>query len=413
MITTIKDLVDICTSELQIREYREEYAANICSHWDSLIQWMDQNHYSEFTEDIGLLYCDETVGTHLTGKELPGKSKLALRAIYMLISYQKDGEFSFRSPSVEKRFEGVHGELMESYIHYMENSLHLSYKTIDNKKLYLHMFCVYLNAFGIDLKDINLNTFTEFYDYHHFSESGKHNCIHTLRGYFHFLYEFEKTEFDYAVYVLSDNYKRHKILPTTYTAEEIKRIIESVERTSAIGKRDYLVLLLAAEYGFRAGDIIKLRFENIDWDKNVISIIQDKTGVPVNYPLIASVGNAIIDYVKNGRPETSEAVIIVSHQHSDKGTSLSSPTVHSIVSKYIRKAGIKDWQNKKHGPHSLRHSVATNMLGQNVSLPIISAVLGHQNTESTKVYISLDEQKLKKCALSIPPVTSHYYSGTL
>ena len=46
MITTIKDLVDICTSELQIREYREEYAANICSHWDSLIQWMDQNHYS-------------------------------------------------------------------------------------------------------------------------------------------------------------------------------------------------------------------------------------------------------------------------------------------------------------------------------------------------------------------------------
>lgn len=62
MITTIKDLVDICTSELQIREYREEYAANICSHWDSLIQWMDQNHYSEFTEDIGLLYCDETVG---------------------------------------------------------------------------------------------------------------------------------------------------------------------------------------------------------------------------------------------------------------------------------------------------------------------------------------------------------------
>ena len=129
---------------------------------------------------------------------------------------------------------------MEGYIRYMENILHLSYKTIDNKKLYLHMFCVYLNVFRIDLKDINLNTITGFYDYHHFSESEKHNCIHTLRGYFHFLYEFEKTEFDYAVYVLSDNYKRHKILPTTYTAEEIKRMKWYCVRTKPKEKPEFV-----------------------------------------------------------------------------------------------------------------------------------------------------------------------------
>lgn len=413
MITTIKDLVDICTSELQIREYRDEYAADICAQWDSLMKWMNHKQYSDFNENIGLQYCDETVGTHLTGKELPYRSKLILRAIHMLISYQKDGEFSFRTPSVERRFEGSHGELMESYIRYMESVLHLSYKTVDNKKLYLHKFCVYLNSAGIDLKDFNLDTITTFYDYYRFSESEKHNCIHALRGYFHFLYAYEKTEFDYAIFVLGDNYKRHRKLPTTYTEEEIKRIIESVERTSAIGKRDYLVILLAAEYGLRTGDIIKLRFENIDWDKNVISITQDKTGVPANYPLLVSVGNAIIDYVKNGRPETRETVIIVSHMQSDKGAPLSGPTIHSIVSKYMKRAEIKDWQNKKHGPHSLRHSTATNMLAQNVSLPTISAVLGHQNTETTKIYISLDEQKLKKCALSIPPVTSLHFRGEL
>jgi len=258
-----------------------------------------------------------------------------------------------------------------------------------------------------------LETIKDFYQYYHLSESEIHNCIHCLRGFFHFLYDFEKTEFDYSVFVLGDNYKRHRKLPTTYTEEEIRRIILTVNRHSAVGKRDYLILLLAIEYGWRSGDITAFKFENIDWDNNVIRIIQNKTGEPVDFPLLSTVGNAIIDYVKNGRPQSNYSNVILSAMHGKKGKPLSSPTIHSIVSRYMKEANIENWKCKKHGPHSLRHSMATNMLGDNISLPTISAVLGHATTESTKVYVSLDEKKLKMCSLNIPTITSVHYRGAL
>jgi len=143
----------------------------------------------------------------------------------------------------------------------------------------------------------------------------------------------------------------------------------------------------------------------------VISFNQHKTDVPVNYPLIASIGNAIIDYLENGRPVTNAQEIIVSHESANKGKMLNRGTVHSIVSKYMRKANISHWKNKKHGAHALRHSLATNLLKKNVSMPLISTVLGHQTTESTKVYLSVDFKQLRQCALPIPPVKSAYYLG--
>jgi len=78
----------------------------------------------------------------------------------------------------------------------------------------------------------------------------------------------------------------------------------------------------------------------------------------------------------------------------------------------MRLANIKNWKHKKHGPHSLRHSLATNMLKKNISMPVISTVLGHQNTESTKIYLSVDTDKLRQCPLPIPALhTKHYRIG--
>ena len=102
--------------------------------------------------------------------------------------------------------------------------------------------------------------------------------------------------------------------------------------------------------------------------------------------------------------------IIVSHLGANLGTPLASPTIHSIVTKYLRRADIAGWTRKKHGPHAMRHSLATNLLGKNVALPIISAVMGHQRTETTSVYISVDYDKLKACALPMPPLRSALYS---
>ena len=239
--------------------------------------------------------------------------------------------------------------------------------------------------------------------------SMKHNVGGVVRQFLRYEYETGTTDRDCSIFCPRDNYKKNCKLPTTYTEEEIKAVVNAVERGSAIGKRDYLIILLSAEFGLRSSDITNLTFDNIDWDNNNIILDQHKTGETNVYPLLANVGNAIIDYLKNGRPVCDTPQIIVSHNRTTLGQPLTSPTMHSIVTKYMKAAEIKDWKKKRHGTHALRHSLASNMLARNVSMPIISTVIGHQSTETTKIYLSIDYDSLKKCALPMPPLHSPFY----
>ena len=143
------------------------------------------------------------------------------------------------------------------------------------------------------------------------------------------------------------NYK--KAIPYGYTEEEISKTLATVDRSSAIGKRDYLILLLAAEYGWRTGDIVNFKFSQIDWDNNTITFEQHKTDIPVEFPLLSSVGNAIIDYLQHGRPKSDAPEIIVSAENGKNGTPLKPSTVHSIVSRYLREADIPPrWLPRAH-----------------------------------------------------------------
>ena len=404
----IRKLVNLCEQELTSREYTFNRHRIISTTWKDLIQWMEQREYDTFDEGIGFQYCDETLGSHdLSG--IQKKDQLRLRAIRMLISYQKEGDFEFRTPSVLHIFSGQSGQLMEAYLDHLRETVHLTESTISNKRHYLYAFNNYLEEHEIALNDLNMDKIADFYSCQEYSLASRHNCNSTLRLFLRYAYDVGMTNQDGSIHILPDSYKNQRKLPTTYQEEEIRRILEAVDRASATGKRDYVILLLASEYGWRSSDIVNFSFEQIDWDRNTISLSQHKTGSSAVYPLLSSFGNAVIDYLKHGRPETEAPEIIVSCETAKRGKKLSTPTVHSIVTKYMRRANISHWQQKKHGPHSLRHSLATNMLKKNVSIPIISTVLGHQNTESTKVYLSVDFNRLKQCALPIPDLKTAFY----
>lgn len=409
MVTDFKTLISLCEDELNSREYAAIYHGRIKDEWGNLANWMELHNYMDFYESVGFQYCDETLGTHIFVDRLTHRERIQLRAVRMLTSYQKDGDFEFRTPRVEKNFYGNTGEEMHLYLSYLRNVQHLSENTISNKRQYLYEFFCYLEQHSLTLDNLSIEVMEDFFNIMGYSLASRHNCGSTLRIYFRYAHDNGISRKDNSVFVLKDNYNHHSKIPTTYSEEEIRRIIESVERSSSIGKRDYLILLLAAEYGWRAGDIVNFRFSQIDWDKNVIRFNQHKTDIPVEYPLLSSIGNAIIDYLKNGRPATDSDEIIVSGESAKKGQKLSTPTMHSIVMKYMNKADIKDWKNKKHGPHSLRHSLATNMLKKNVSMSIISTILGHQSTETTKVYLKVDVEKLQQCPLSMPEINSKHY----
>ncbi|MBR1909557.1 MAG: tyrosine-type recombinase/integrase, partial [Lachnospiraceae bacterium] len=380
------------------------------SLWEKLRYWMEQQGHTEFSEEVGNQYLETMYGTHLLPVKSPVQIREGFRAVRMLISYQKSGEFEFRSPSIEYTFEGNIGVLALDYLDFCRSELGNAQKTLENKRLYLHDFSKYMDDEGLTFADLSVDAIEAFFGFKKYSLASRHNCANMIRHFLQHVYDAGKSDKDCSVYVLKDNYRKNSKLPTTYEEQEIRDMIGSVERASSIGKRDYLVLLLATEYGWRAKDITKFSFDQIDWDKNVIRFEQHKTDVPVEFPLLSSVGNAIIDYLKHGRPVTDAQEVIVSHLGSNRGESLSSPTIHSIVTKYLRRAGVKNWSKKKHGPHAMRHSLATNLLKKNVALPIISTVMGHQRTETTNVYISVDYDKLKACALPMPPLCSSLYS---
>ncbi len=190
---------------------------------------------------------------------------------------------------------------------------------------------------------------------------------------------------------------RQQKLPNIFTVEEINRILDSVDRNNPIGKRNYAIILIAAKTGLRSSDIRSLKFQDIDWDNKTINITQVKTKRSLSLPLLDDVGWAIIEYLKNGRPETDCNNIFVSHSYPYGELT----TVCNIVPRQMRKAGIESPANKRIGMHSFRHSLATRMLEDDIPLTIVSQTLGHADTTSTEIYLRISIKQLAKCGLEV------------
>lgn len=155
---------------------------------------------------------------------------------------------------------------------------------------------------------------------------------------------------------------------------------------------------MVSKLGLRISDVRQLQFENIDWKNKRISILQQKTGIPLELPLLEDVGWAIIDYLQHGRPETDCPCIFVRHlaPFDAMGGSM-----QRLVSKLVSKAGIHVSADKPIGMHSFRHSIATSMLKNGAELTDIAQTIGHATPESTQVYVSLNTEMLRQCALEV------------
>ena len=168
-----------------------------------------------------------------------------------------------------------------------------------------------------------------------------------------------------------------------------------------VGKRDYAILTLAARLGLRVGEIRELRFDHIKWDTSRIEFIQPKTQKPVTVPLLQEVGWAIIDYIRYGRPTVSESKTIFIRHNAPYDKFGDNDNLHYLIAKYIRKAGISIPFGKRHGMHSLRHSLASNLLVHNTPIQFISEAITHARTETTNIYLKIDTEHLKECALEV------------
>lgn len=218
-----------------------------------------------------------------------------------------------------------------------------------------------------------------------------------LRTFLRFLYQagFHPDDLSGQVPRLrSGHYER---LPSVWPVDAVSRLLAAVDRGNPTGKRDYAILLLAARLGMRVGDIRALALSALHWDTNTIEWVQHKTGRAMRLPLLEDVGWAIIDYLQHGRPATSASEVFVRHVAPFEPFGLHA-NLHNLVTTYTRRAGIPVPRGT-HGMHALRHSLATALLEDHTPLPVIAEILGHVSTHSTQVYLHVDREALRRCAL--------------
>jgi len=194
-------------------------------------------------------------------------------------------------------------------------------------------------------------------------------------------------------------------IPSVWDQELLVRLLRAVDRSSAKGKRDYAILLLACRLGLRAGDIRTLKLDNLRWAESTIEITQAKTGAPLTQPLTSEVGEALIDYLQSGRPQTThrEVFLKVNPPFEPFGDN---DSLHHIVKYWRQLAGITFRSPQRRGLHSLRHTLATRLLEKSTPLPTIAEILGHTSLESTRIYAKANVEALRGVALD-PEEVNH------
>ena len=200
----------------------------------------------------------------------------------------------------------------------------------------------------------------------------------------------------------SDDFPRFKNtrgqrLPDRFTEEEIGKILEAIDRNHPLGKRDYAIVLTAVRLGLRNGDVLSLKFSSFNWTKKELRLVQEKTGVPLTLPLPDDVGWAIIDYIRNARPDSDSDSVFISFNPPYRELTKYS----NYVVKYLRKAGIYSEEHRRVGMHTLRRSLATSMLENGVPVTVIAQTLGHGDLHTVGSYIRISMKLLKQCAMEV------------
>jgi integrase/recombinase XerD len=197
---------------------------------------------------------------------------------------------------------------------------------------------------------------------------------------------------------------RHESDPHLWTVDEIRRVLAVIDRQSACGKRDYAMILTTARLGLRISDLRQLELGDLDWRSKTITIVQEKTGRPLSLPLLDDVGWAVIDYVRDGRPETACRKVFVKHRHPFDAFGCAS-SIASRLSRHADRAGIVFAPGEVCGMHSLRGALAVAMIANATPIPVVSAVLGHASSDTTQAYyLRFDVERLRCCALDVEDV---------
>jgi site-specific recombinase XerD len=190
----------------------------------------------------------------------------------------------------------------------------------------------------------------------------------------------------------------HASLPGHLSAEEIARLLAVSSDGSAIGKRNYAILILLSRLGIRALEVARLRLDDINWPEGSVQIRAGKSHRERLLPLPEDVGQALLDYLRHGRPTTRYRELFLEHAAPYQPLRTASAITH-LVQRLLKKAGI---ERRSSGAHLFRHTAASQLVNRGASFKEIADILGHRSLQTTGIYAKLDLEALSRVALPWP-----------
>nr|WP_205791646.1 tyrosine-type recombinase/integrase [Allomuricauda oceani] len=293
-------LIKECADHLRKEGYSEPRIKDYHRLWrDGIREYMHRNSLPNYSKAIGEDFLD--------GMPIMSASHMRAirRSVHVLDDFLLYGKIRKRIVQyVNHELPGELGKVALEFIASQEK-LRRSKLTVNEHRRILSYFIAHLTLRSVDhVSDIGEDDVLTFISS---AQNCKDKYLNTVRLFCRFLYQRKYIGRNVEYVIGRNNYPVREKLPSVYDADEIGLIENTVERSSPVGKRDYAMLLLATRLGLRSSDIAGLTFGNLDWQRNLICLAQYKTKKIVELPLLAEVGEAIIDYLRYGRSFRSTA----------------------------------------------------------------------------------------------------------
>lgn len=316
---------------------------------------------------------------------------------HLLDYLRREGIVARPTPECE---ESPLGRLLSRYCMYLRVERGLTSATVDNYRPFVSRFLVERFDQGpLKFRELEPSNISNFILRHAYRQSlGRAKLMVTaLRSFLRFLLQYGEIEVDLAASVPSVAHWRLSTVPKYLTQEEVERVLAACDRDTSIGRRDYAVLLLLGRLGLRAGEVVALELDDIDWRSGEL-VVRGKGLCPDRLPLLHDVGSALAAYLRRDRPHSPTRRLFVRARAPRRGFANPS-TVSTIVARAIERAGLCP---PVKGAHLLRHSLATRMIRRGASMAEIGQVLRHRVPQTTEIYAKVDFDGLRAIAQPWP-----------
>ncbi len=396
----LQQLVKLDFSRRSIRRYQ--------AIWKHLSDFARQN---DLDDKLSTELADRCIATYQSQEDEPAHSQRGWRrhvvfGIKMLTDFAHEGHI--KRTRVDREMIPIPPAMrktLDDYERYCLDKRYLRSSTMRQRLKEITAFLSYLDARGIGhFRQIQAVDITSFViSRQHFRPRTLARIVTDIRSFLRYLSLQGILDHDLSQVLPPIRIPKNDTIPSVWNPELVTRLLKSIDRSSGKGKRDYAILILASRLGLRAGDIRTLTLDNLDWEGETLAITQSKTGEPLRLPLTEEIGAALIDYLKSGRPQSEHRQLFL--QLNPPFTPFGEDNHLYYILKYWKQlAGIQLPTRQRQGLHSLRHTLASQLLQAETPFHVIAEVLGHVSTTSTMIYAKADVENLRSAALDIAEV---------